>query len=230
MDAETTDQAGAPPAPLGTLPADPLTAGGSGPLDLSAIARGDDGYSMGDLAATPGPTPGPDDGVIVLGGPLDPPDPQAPGALPAPPAAIPDGTGDVAVAATVLDEDPRAQYDRAYGFVVDGNYQMAEAGFRQFLKANGSSSLAGDAHFWLGESLYARGRFRDAADSFLTTYRDYPNSGKAPESLLKLGLSLEGLGETDAACATYRELEKKFASAPASLLQKVANQKSQAGC
>jgi tol-pal system protein YbgF len=224
MDADT---AGAPPQTLGTMPAAP--GAGSGPLDLSAIARGEDGYTMSDLTAPQDPAAGlpatdlPAD-VAVLGGPLDPADPSL---APSPPPAA--GGGEQ-MAAVVLEEDPKTQYDRAYGYIVDGNYQMAEAGFRRFLEQNGSSPLAGDAHFWLGESLYARGDFRDAADAFLTTYRDYPASKKAPESLLKLGLSLEGLGETDAACATYRELEKKFPAAPAALMDRVSDQKSKAGC
>jgi tol-pal system protein YbgF len=222
IDADTTQSAGEPPQILGNVPAAP--GGGTGPLDLSAIARGEDGYTMSDLSAPTDPGFGTPGDVAVLGGPVDGADPNL---APPPPADL---DGDQEVAAAVLDEDPRAQYDRAYGYIVDGEYQMAEAGFRRFIEQNGKSPLAGDAHFWLGESLYARGDFRDAADAFLSTYRDYPASTKAPESLLKLGLSLEGLGEKDAACATYRELEKKFPSAPAALIDRVADQKSKAGC
>jgi tol-pal system protein YbgF len=219
---DSGEEYGAPPRVLGTIPTgDGTGAIGSGPLDLSAIARGDDGYQTSGVVM---PSGMPAEGIAT--GPIT--DITMPGALPPPPEIV-DPVGQQ-VASVTTPSDPRAQYDEAYNHIVAGNYPMAESGFRQFLRDNASSPLAGDANFWLGESLYARGEYRDAADAFLTTYRDYPTSSKAPDSLLKLGLSLEGLGETDAACATYREVEKKFSSASGALLRQVESQKSKSGC
>jgi tol-pal system protein YbgF len=227
VQADGSAEAGAPPQVLGTIPGDGTAAApGSesalgGPLDLSAIARGE--TAMAQPAGLPGigdPAPGLPVGVATA--PLDPP----PGTIPS--AAAP--AAETQVAAIAQPQDPRAAYDQAYGYVVSGDYQMAEMALKQFLADHPKDKLAGNAHFWLGEAHYARGNFRDAADSFLTTYRDYPKSAKAPESLLKLGLSLEGLGEKGAACATYKELEKKFPSAPGALLSRVAEQKSKSGC
>ncbi|HUG60917.1 MAG TPA: tol-pal system protein YbgF [Methylomirabilota bacterium] len=229
---DTDAQYGQPPQVLGTVPEGSSGSVGGGPLDLSAIARGDgfgvagptvdDGFGATDpLLPSQLPDNVPRDvAVLGAGGGVQTSD------LPPPGGAVPQETQ---VAAVVAD-DPRTLYDKAYGHVMAGEYEMAEQAFRRYLEGNDRSPMAGDANFWLGESLYARGEFRDAADAFLTTYRDYPASQKAPESLLKLGLSLEGLGETDAACATYREVEKKYASASGALLQQVSSQKSKAGC
>ncbi|WP_181706633.1 tol-pal system protein YbgF [Chthonobacter rhizosphaerae] len=231
--------AGAPPAVLGTIPGDgsmtapPSNSALGGPLDLSAIARGVEpsdtfgspGLGTGSLGAGPAGDP-------TFGAPQ-------PGALPgvatAPPAGglgAPRPAPDVGTrtAAVMQPTDPRASYDQAYGYILSGDYQMAEMSLKQFLSDNPRSELASSAQFWLGESYYARDRFREAADAFLTTYRDYPKSPKAPESLLKLGLSLEGLGERDAACATYGELSRKFPSAPAALLDRASAQRTKAGC
>ncbi|BBE74060.1 tol-pal system protein YbgF [Oharaeibacter diazotrophicus] len=221
---------GAPPANLGNLPADGGFSGGGGaPLDLSAIARGDLGTSSQPLppAGLPGVSgatdPAPGLPPPVASAPLAPP----PGLATPPPS----DQSEVRVASLGNgQEDARAAYDRAYGYVVSGDYATAEESLKRFLADHPRDKLAGNARFWLGETYYARGNYRDAADAFLTTYRDYPKNPKAPDSLLKLGLSLEGLGETEAACATYREVEKKFPGASGALLGKVSAQKSKAGC
>lgn len=218
-------QYGAPPQVLGTVPAG--SAGGAGPLDLSAIAQGQtwgsggSGGSGDDLMPSDLPPAGqPDLGASVDSSLLPPPET---GSQPAPQA----GTQ---VAALEMPADPDGLYNAAYEHMVSGNYDLAETGFRRYLDTDGRGPKAADAWFWLGESYLARSRFRDAADAFLTTYREYPASAKAPDSLVKLGQSLEGLGEADAACATYRELEKKFPSASGALLRQVSDRKSAAGC
>ena len=86
--------------------------------------------------------------------------------------------------------------------MVAGDYAGAETGFRRFLETHPNDPLSANAQFWIGESLYARKKYRDAADAFLKGYTDYPDSSKVTDSLLKLGLSLKGLGQTEAACAT----------------------------
>ncbi len=47
------------------------------------------------------------------------------------------------------------------------DYALAEEAFRNFLKKYPSDQMAGEATFWLGESLFQRQRYRDAAESFL---------------------------------------------------------------
>ncbi|WP_106751421.1 tol-pal system protein YbgF [Pannonibacter carbonis] len=180
---------------LGQLPADQVTQGeivtlpgAGGPLDLSALARGQtsviDPASGGARTLTP-------PGVAAR------PDPLA-GQL----------------ASLSLTGDPRADYDAAYSHALSGDYVAAEQSFRAFLDAYPKSELVPNAQYWLGESLYGQQDYRQAADAFLKTYTQYPNTTKGPESLLKLGLSLEGLGEGTAACATFAELLSKYPEAP----------------
>ena len=42
--------------------------------------------------------------------------------------------------------------------------------------------------------------------TFAQTFKKYPQSGKAPDSLLKLGMSLAALGQTADACKAFHEL------------------------
>ncbi len=209
---------GAPPAPLGTLPgsmaeaAPPSASAVGGPLDLSAIARGE--FIPADTAiATSGGLAAAASQDLAVG---------------APPAVVPAPEQMAAIAPATV--DPGADYDRAYSSIVGGDYAAAEAGFKKFLTDFPGDPRAADAQYWLGESYYSRHQYRDAATSYLATYKNHPTSQKAPDSLFKLGLSLEGLGEATAACATYGELSKKFPKAPAGLVSRVATQKQKLGC
>ena len=74
--------------------------------------------------------------------------------------------------------------------------------------------LAGNAQYWIGETYYVRGQYKNAADAFLKGYKKYKSSEKAPDTLLKLGMALAELGQKDAACSTLNELETKYPEAP----------------
>ncbi len=126
--------------------------------------------------------------------------------------------------------DPRAEYDLAYGYVLRGDYDLAETGLRNFIDLHPDHGLVANAKYWLGESLFARKRYREAADTFLTTYTDYPTSDKAPDSLLKLGQSLHGMGERSAACATYSELLTKYSGTSAALRRRASKEMQRAQC
>jgi tol-pal system protein YbgF len=126
--------------------------------------------------------------------------------------------------------DPRTDYERAYGSILSGDYDTAEAGFRQFLQAYPESEYAPDAQYWLGESLFVRAQYREAANEFLAGYKAYPKSGKAADALLKLGLSLAGLGEREAACSTFSAVLKQYPDASNALKQRIKVEQGSAGC
>lgn len=126
--------------------------------------------------------------------------------------------------------DPQDDYDAAYGYVLRGEFGAAQSAFRQFLQAHPGHELAGNAQYWLGESLYAQGQYRDAADAFLAGYTDYPESSKAPDSLYKLGMSLKELGQADAACATFAEIDRTFPDAPQTVLERARSEMDKSGC
>ena len=63
-----------------------------------------------------------------------------------------------------------------------------------------------DATHWVGESLFQRQQYRDAAEQFLAVTQKYANHRRAPSSMLRLGMSLAALGEKEAACATFQEV------------------------
>ena len=98
---------------------------------------------------------------------------------------------------------PKEEFDVAYGHIQAKDYALAEQGFRDFLRKYPSDHLNPEAQYWLGESLFQRQHYRDAADAFLTVTTKYETTGKAPDSLLRLGQSLAAMGEKETACATF---------------------------
>ena len=106
---------------------------------------------------------------------------------------------------------------------------LAEAGFKQFITTNPKHPSASKAQYWLGETYYVQGRYKQAAQSFLAGYRTYPKGARAPESLLKLGMSLNKLGQKKQACGAYQEVRRSYPSAGKTTKQ-AARESKRAGC
>lgn len=151
-----------------------------------------------------------------------------PGVLPAPPPRNPNATGTQMVMAP--SQTPKDEYDLAYGYVLRKDYALAEDALRAFLKKYPSDRLVADANYWVGESLFQRQRYRDAAESFLAVSTKFETSGKAPDALLRLGQSLAALKEKEAACATFGEIPRKYPRAPANVKTAAEREQKRAGC
>ena len=127
-----------------------------------------------------------------------------------------------------LDEESKLseqqRYDRAFKLLSESNYDAAEGAFRRFLAAYPKSKLAGNAQYWLGESLYVRSKYADAAASFFEGYKKFPDTSKAPDNLLKLGYSLSALGEKKQACSMLNRLVKQYPQSSESLIGKAKEQ------
>jgi tol-pal system protein YbgF len=125
---------------------------------------------------------------------------------------------------------PKQLYEQAYGYLLQRDYAAAESAFVGFLRRYPNDALAGNAQYWLGETHYVRGQYRAAANAFLKGYQDHARSAKAPESLLKLAMSLQRLGQKDAACSSYSELMSKFPNAPAHVKNTANTERQRGGC
>ncbi len=155
------------------------------------------------------------------------PPPAPPSAAPAP-ASVSAAPSQVA-SISLPEGDEKTQYQYAYGLLRQ-DLGQAEQAFTQFLAANESGPYSGNAMYWLGETHYARSDFRQAASVFVDAYTKYPESPKASASLLKLGMSLGALGKTEAACASFGELQTKFAESDPRVLQRAVSEAAKIGC
>ena len=125
---------------------------------------------------------------------------------------------------------PKDEYDMAYGYVLHKDYALAEQAFRDFLRKYPDERLVPDAQYWLGESLFQRQGYRDAAENFLAVSTKFEHSGKAPDALLRLGQSLAALNQKEAACATLAEVGRKFPHASPGVKRGVAQEQKRVHC
>ena len=112
---------------------------------------------------------------------------------------------------------PANDYDLAAAALRDGQYDVAEQRFRSYLEKNPKDKLTPEAIFYLGESYFRRARAREAAEQYLKVTVDFPRASRAPEALVKLGLSLEKLGAKEQACAAFGEVGRKYPAALSSV-------------
>ncbi len=136
------------------------------------------------------------------------------------PAAQPPASGGDSIQTVSLQPDaatqtetPESLYERSNESLLRRQFSDAETGFTNFLQKYPDHSLAGSAQYWLGETYYAENDFKRAAANFLQGYKKYPTSRRAPDSLLKLGMSLDRLGQNDQACAAYAAVSNEYPKA-----------------
>jgi len=131
---------------------------------------------------------------------------------------------------TLPENDPETLYNFGYSKLLNGDYVGAETNLRKFVQSYPNHQLAPNGRYWLAETFYARGQFADAVEEFSVTYKSFPASSKAPDSLLKLGISLARLEEHDAACATLAEVFNRFPQASRSIHIAARDEQARSNC
>ena len=151
-------------------------------------------------------------------------------------------TQSVEAAATVITEEPEKkvsilpnkppldQYEFAVSFMKIGDYETAEFALKEFIDNNKDHDLAGNAQFWYGETFRIRQLYSDAATAYLDGYQNYPKSKKAPDNLLKLGITMVQLGEKDQGCSMISGIKKQYPKASKSVLQKAQYEQKKFKC
>ena len=124
----------------------------------------------------------------------------------------------------------KKQYEFATSFLKVGDYNTAERALKEFVQTNPNHQLAGNAQYWFAETFRIRQLYTDAASAYLEGYQKYPKSEKAPDNLLKLGVSLVQIGEKDQGCMMITSLVKEYPEASQSILQKAKYEEKKFEC
>ncbi len=168
--------------------------------------------AVGPAMAEPGPVPGAppvgEFGVRFL---------TPPAEVATAPAFMPTGT-------------PEEQYDSALKLLRQADYGAAERALKAFIDGYPDDKLAENAQYWLGETFYVRSDYANAAAVFAKGFQKFSKGAKAPDSLLKLGMSLGNLGEMEEACTVFASLEQKFPDAPLNVRVRATREKKNLGC
>jgi tol-pal system protein YbgF len=87
--------------------------------------------------------------------------------------------------------DPKQLYDNAFLDFRRGKYDLAIAGFEEFLATFPGSELTPNCHFWIGEAFNNKGQADSAVGRYLLVALNFQKSEKAPTSLFKAAQLLE---------------------------------------
>ena len=145
---------------------------------------------------------------------------------PAPPSAgpAPAAPGAAGVPRSSGGPPPEQAYQAAYLDFRKGNYPLAVAGFREFVRRYPDAALADQAQYWVGESLFSQARaslaagqsdkatreLEQAVQEFRRVSLNYPRGDKVPTALYKEALALLELKQTRLAQTRLQYLLDNF--------------------
>ena len=127
---------------------------------------------------------------------------------PAPVTSAPAKPGDAAAATTVtaataVATPPAPGPNQLYTMALDqlrrGSTSAARAGFTDFLAQYPQHERAGDAQYYVAETLERDGKLVDAEAAYLAVYTRFPRSEKSPTAMFKRAALLRGQGKPDRA-------------------------------
>ena len=110
------------------------------------------------------------------------------------------------------------------------NGKVDEKAFQEFMTVGNDSSLLSNANFWLAETYYVRENYKDAAKNYLSLYQVYPDSKKAADALLKLGISLVNMDQKEQGCVTFIQLKDTYPNANTAVLDRGKLEIEKNGC
>jgi tol-pal system protein YbgF len=103
-----------------------------------------------------------------------------------------DGSGQPRSSA--LDPEAKPAYESALALVNARQYDRALDALAAFLVRYPDHPYADNAMYWRGECYFAKGDYLHASEQFEGTVTRFPAGNKAPDALLKLGMSHQKLG------------------------------------
>ncbi|HEX3345282.1 MAG TPA: tol-pal system protein YbgF [Polyangiaceae bacterium] len=95
---------------------------------------------------------------------------------------------------SALDPEAKPAYEAALALVSAHQYDRALDALAAFLVKYPDHPYADNAMYWRGECYFAKGDYLHAAEQFEGTVTRFPAGNKAPDALLKLGMSHQKLG------------------------------------
>jgi tol-pal system protein YbgF len=161
-------------------------------VDLQSVVQGIDAKVSGSAPAstTPGASPRPsNDGTS------------------APPTASnavsPTASASPAPSADML-------YSNGLRDITSGKYDLARQEFLDYLKYYGTTDLACNAQFYLGEIAYHQKQYQDAVAEYDKVLTLYPKGFKLEPARLKKGMALIELGQKPAGIRELREVIRRY--------------------
>lgn len=110
------------------------------------------------------------------------------------------------------------------------DYAGAQEAFQSFVDKFGSDPQAGEAYFWLGESLHQQNAYAESGQAYTTMIRSFPDDDRAPDALARLARSMRLIGDTAKACQALDTLPKRYPNASKVVRDLAAVERTRSGC
>lgn len=132
--------------------------------------------------------------------------------------------------ASQLPGEAGALFSEAKSRLIRLDYAGAEEAFQAFIDQFGKDPQAGEAYFWLGESLYQQKAYSDSGAAYTTMIRSYPDDVRAPDALVRLARTMRHIGEAEKACTALDALPKRYPDATKIVRDLAAVERTRSGC
>lgn len=129
-----------------------------------------------------------------------------------PPTTAPGATTTPTAGSSPMPAAPPADilYSNGLRDITSGKYDLARQEFLDYLKYYGTTDLAGNAQFYLGEVAYAQKQYDQAVSEYDKVVVNYPKNGKVAPALLKKGMAHLELGQKTSGIRDLREVAKRY--------------------
>jgi tol-pal system protein YbgF len=101
-------------------------------------------------------------------------------------------------------------YEAAFNLLNKKEYDKAISRFQAFIKNFPESLYTANAHYWLGEIYYLKGKSESANREFQVIITDYPDNTKVADAMLKVGLIAMDAGNNAKAKQNFIKVQKQF--------------------
>jgi tol-pal system protein YbgF len=110
------------------------------------------------------------------------------------------------------------------------DYAGAQQAYQEFINKFGDDPQAGEAYFWLGETLHQQNAYAESGQAYTTMIRSFPDDERAPDALARLARSMRLIGDTAKACQALDTLPKRYPNASKVVRDLAAVERTRSGC
>ncbi|MBY9066188.1 tol-pal system protein YbgF [Hyphomonas sp. WL0036] len=110
------------------------------------------------------------------------------------------------------------------------DYAGSQAAFQKFVDKYPSDGQAGEAYFWLGETLHQQNLYAESGQAYTTMIRSFPDDQRAPDALARLARAMRLIGEPAKACQALDTLPKRYPNASKVVRDLAAVERTRSGC
>jgi len=101
-------------------------------------------------------------------------------------------------------------YDAALLLFQGNKLKEAAEKFSSYLEKYPNGSMAANARFWYGDSLYNLGKYEEAIFQYQEVVVDFPQHDKTQSALLKQGMAFEKLQDVATAKLIFQKIKKEY--------------------